>query len=66
MTELMKQLKDNMDERCPQPPGPAEEQDLVAVKLDTRQEGDEIIIVIRDGVVVKFEHRKIALENGNV
>lgn len=42
-----------------------EKADSVAT-IDNTQQGDEIIIVIRNGVVVKFEQRKIHLENGNV
>lgn len=56
----MKQLKENMYELCPQTPRPTEEQISFETKLDTAQEGDEIIIVIRNGIVVKFEHRKIS------
>ncbi|WP_156478713.1 hypothetical protein [Anaerosporomusa subterranea] len=41
-------------------------EDLPVAKLDNTQHGDEIIIIIRNGVVVKFEQRKINLENGNV
>jgi hypothetical protein len=40
--------------------------DVSVAELDDSQQGDEIIIIIRNGVVVKFEQRKISLENGNV
>jgi hypothetical protein len=39
---------------------------LFVADLDKTQQGDEIIIIIRNGVVVKFEQRKITLENGNI
>ena len=59
VSELMKQLKENMYGRCLQPHRSAEEQESFEANLDTTQE-DEIIIVIRNGIIVKFEHRKIA------
>ncbi len=39
-------------------------EDAAVTELDNRQ-GDEIIIIIRNGVVVKFEQRKFNLENGS-